>query len=134
MLSFSDSTQIIYSSFYILWGNSTSLDLKLFEQIKSIFLFPRIASYILVWYVTMFCCFASTQEKQIQQRIHGQQELAITPTNGINLEAKRCVEMWLKMPGMHLKRKIEYLFTAHYEVTTNLLIKHVQFTDFFFLN
>ncbi|XP_019725983.1 E3 SUMO-protein ligase ZNF451 isoform X4 [Hippocampus comes] len=40
------------------------------------------------------------KEKQIQQKIHGQQELAITPTNGINLEAKRCVEMWLKMPGL----------------------------------
>ncbi|XP_057704269.1 E3 SUMO-protein ligase ZNF451 [Corythoichthys intestinalis] len=38
------------------------------------------------------------KEKQIQQRVHGQQELALSSTNGINLEAKRCVDMWLKMP------------------------------------
>ncbi|XP_077351964.1 E3 SUMO-protein ligase ZNF451 [Festucalex cinctus] len=40
------------------------------------------------------------KEKQMQQKVHGQQELAISSTNGINLEAKRCVDMWLKMPGL----------------------------------
>ncbi|XP_077438600.1 E3 SUMO-protein ligase ZNF451 isoform X2 [Vanacampus margaritifer] len=40
------------------------------------------------------------KEKQTQQRVHGQQELAISSTNGMNLEAKRCVDMWLKMPGL----------------------------------
>lgn len=47
-------------------------------------------SYI---YVSLF------QEKQISQRAHGQQGLAFSPTNGANREAKRCVDMWLKMPG-----------------------------------
>ncbi|XP_041865884.1 E3 SUMO-protein ligase ZNF451 isoform X2 [Melanotaenia boesemani] len=40
------------------------------------------------------------KEKQILQKAHGQQELAVTSTNGINQEAKRCVDMWLKMPGL----------------------------------
>ncbi|KAM9344840.1 E3 SUMO-protein ligase ZNF451 [Symphorus nematophorus] len=40
------------------------------------------------------------KEKQILQRAHGQQELAFSSTNGINQEAKRCVDMWLKMPGV----------------------------------
>ncbi|KAI3363127.1 hypothetical protein L3Q82_011779 [Scortum barcoo] len=39
------------------------------------------------------------KEKQILQKAHGQQELAFSSTNGINQEAKRCVDMWLKMPG-----------------------------------
>lgn len=39
------------------------------------------------------------QEKQILQKAHGQRELALSSTNGVNLEAKRCVDMWLKMPG-----------------------------------
>ncbi|XP_038592987.1 E3 SUMO-protein ligase ZNF451 isoform X1 [Micropterus salmoides] len=39
------------------------------------------------------------KEKQILQKAHGQQELAVSSTNGINQEAKRCVDMWLKMPG-----------------------------------
>ncbi|XP_033468305.1 E3 SUMO-protein ligase ZNF451 isoform X2 [Epinephelus lanceolatus] len=39
------------------------------------------------------------KEKQILQRAHGQQELAFSSTNGINQEAKHCVDMWLKMPG-----------------------------------
>ncbi|KAK2824196.1 hypothetical protein Q5P01_021371 [Channa striata] len=39
------------------------------------------------------------KEKQILQRAHGQQELAFNSTNGVNQEAKRCVDMWLKMPG-----------------------------------
>lgn len=39
------------------------------------------------------------QEKQILQRAHGQRELAFSSANGVNLEAKRCVDMWLKMPG-----------------------------------
>ncbi|XP_059179802.1 E3 SUMO-protein ligase ZNF451 [Centropristis striata] len=38
------------------------------------------------------------KEKQILQRAHGQQELAFSSTNGINREAKHCVDMWLKMP------------------------------------
>ncbi|XP_061645435.1 E3 SUMO-protein ligase ZNF451 isoform X2 [Phyllopteryx taeniolatus] len=40
------------------------------------------------------------KEKQIQQRVHGQQEIAFSSTNGVNREAKRCVDMWLKMPGL----------------------------------
>ncbi|KAM4591113.1 E3 SUMO-protein ligase ZNF451 isoform 2-T6 [Odontesthes bonariensis] len=40
------------------------------------------------------------KEKQILQRAHGQQELAVSSTNGTNQEAKRCVDMWLKMPGV----------------------------------
>ncbi|XP_076599915.1 E3 SUMO-protein ligase ZNF451 [Chaetodon auriga] len=40
------------------------------------------------------------KEKQILQRAHGQQELAFSSTNGVNQEAKRCVDMWLKMPGV----------------------------------
>ncbi|XP_056250889.1 E3 SUMO-protein ligase ZNF451 isoform X2 [Seriola aureovittata] len=40
------------------------------------------------------------KEKQILQRAHGQQELAFSSANGINQEAKRCVDMWLKMPGL----------------------------------
>lgn len=40
------------------------------------------------------------KEKQILQKAHGQQELAGSSTNGINIEAKRCVEMWLRMPGL----------------------------------
>ncbi|XP_039995852.1 E3 SUMO-protein ligase ZNF451 isoform X2 [Xiphias gladius] len=39
------------------------------------------------------------KEKQILQRAHGQQELAFSTANGVNQEAKRCVDMWLKMPG-----------------------------------
>ncbi|KAM9365635.1 E3 SUMO-protein ligase ZNF451 [Pholidichthys leucotaenia] len=39
------------------------------------------------------------KEKQILQRAHGQRELAFNPPNGLDQEAKRCVEMWLKMPG-----------------------------------
>lgn len=33
------------------------------------------------------------------QKAHGQRELAFSSANGVNLEAKRCVDMWLKMPG-----------------------------------
>ncbi|KAK9541669.1 hypothetical protein VZT92_001695 [Zoarces viviparus] len=40
------------------------------------------------------------KEKQILQRAHGQQELACSSPNGINREAKHCVDMWLKMPGV----------------------------------
>ncbi|XP_047459935.1 E3 SUMO-protein ligase ZNF451 [Mugil cephalus] len=40
------------------------------------------------------------KEKQILQKAHGQQELAFSSTNGVNHEAKRCVDMWLKMPGL----------------------------------
>ncbi|XP_077586484.1 E3 SUMO-protein ligase ZNF451 isoform X2 [Stigmatopora nigra] len=39
------------------------------------------------------------KENQLKQRVHGQQELALSSSNGTNLEAKRCVDMWLKMPG-----------------------------------
>lgn len=48
--------------------------------------------------VDFFLCL-SFQEKQILQKAHGQRELAFSSTNGINQEAKRCVDMWLKMPG-----------------------------------
>lgn len=40
------------------------------------------------------------KEQQILQRAHGQRELAFSSANGVNLEAKRCVDMWLKMPGI----------------------------------
>ncbi|XP_040906361.1 E3 SUMO-protein ligase ZNF451 isoform X2 [Toxotes jaculatrix] len=40
------------------------------------------------------------KEKQILQKAHGQQELAFSSENGVNQEAKRCVDMWLKMPGL----------------------------------
>ncbi|XP_053188773.1 E3 SUMO-protein ligase ZNF451 isoform X2 [Scomber japonicus] len=40
------------------------------------------------------------KEKQILQKAHGQQELAFSSTNGSHQEAKRCVDMWLKMPGL----------------------------------
>ncbi|KAM3606842.1 uncharacterized protein V6R79_024253 [Siganus canaliculatus] len=40
------------------------------------------------------------KEKQTLQKAHGQQELAFSVTNGSNQEAKRCVDMWLKMPGV----------------------------------
>ncbi|XP_068423336.1 E3 SUMO-protein ligase ZNF451 isoform X2 [Clinocottus analis] len=40
------------------------------------------------------------KEKQILQRAHGQQELAFSSPNGTNREAKHCVDMWLKMPGI----------------------------------
>ncbi|KAM3863063.1 E3 SUMO-protein ligase ZNF451 [Diretmus argenteus] len=38
------------------------------------------------------------KEKQISQKAHGQQELGAR--NGSNQEAKRCVDMWLQMPGL----------------------------------
>ncbi|KAM9847944.1 E3 SUMO-protein ligase ZNF451 isoform 2-T3 [Aulostomus maculatus] len=40
------------------------------------------------------------KEKQNLLRVRGQQELAFNPSNGMNQEAKRCVDMWLKMPGV----------------------------------
>nr|XP_040033774.1 E3 SUMO-protein ligase ZNF451 isoform X2 [Gasterosteus aculeatus aculeatus]XP_040033775.1 E3 SUMO-protein ligase ZNF451 isoform X2 [Gasterosteus aculeatus aculeatus] len=40
------------------------------------------------------------KEKQISQRARGQQELAVSSLNGMNQEAKHCVDMWLKMPGL----------------------------------
>ncbi|XP_021166845.2 E3 SUMO-protein ligase ZNF451 isoform X1 [Fundulus heteroclitus] len=40
------------------------------------------------------------KEKQILQKAHGQQELACSSSNGVNMEAKRCVDMWLRMPGL----------------------------------
>lgn len=39
------------------------------------------------------------KENQILQRAHRQRELAFNSANGLNHEAKRCVDMWLKMPG-----------------------------------
>ncbi|XP_021432130.1 E3 SUMO-protein ligase ZNF451 isoform X1 [Oncorhynchus mykiss] len=39
------------------------------------------------------------KEKQISQKAHGRQELAFSP-NGHAYDAKRCVDMWLKMPGV----------------------------------
>ncbi|XP_072293494.1 E3 SUMO-protein ligase ZNF451 isoform X2 [Eucyclogobius newberryi] len=38
------------------------------------------------------------KEKQILQRAHGQREVSFSG-NGMSQEAKRCVDMWLKMPG-----------------------------------
>ncbi|XP_076022381.1 E3 SUMO-protein ligase ZNF451 isoform X2 [Genypterus blacodes] len=40
------------------------------------------------------------KERQVLQIAHGQQELAVCSTSGRSHEAKRCVEMWLKMPGL----------------------------------
>uniref|UniRef100_A0A3P9MM22 Zinc finger protein 451 n=1 Tax=Oryzias latipes TaxID=8090 RepID=A0A3P9MM22_ORYLA len=40
------------------------------------------------------------KEKQILQKAHGQQELAVSSANRVNQDARRCVEMWLKMPGV----------------------------------
>ncbi|XP_068613148.1 E3 SUMO-protein ligase ZNF451 [Brachionichthys hirsutus] len=40
------------------------------------------------------------KEKQILQKAHRQQELALSSATGSNQEAKRCVDMWLKMPGV----------------------------------
>uniref|UniRef100_A0A1A8MEB0 Zinc finger protein 451 n=1 Tax=Nothobranchius pienaari TaxID=704102 RepID=A0A1A8MEB0_9TELE len=40
------------------------------------------------------------KEKQIMQKAHGQRELAVSSPNGRNQEAKHCVDMWLKMPGL----------------------------------
>ena len=40
------------------------------------------------------------KEKQMSQRAHGRQELAFAATERTDYEAKRCVDMWLKMPGI----------------------------------
>ncbi|XP_056147884.1 E3 SUMO-protein ligase ZNF451 [Lampris incognitus] len=44
--------------------------------------------------------FRAFKEKQISQRTHGQQEIALSSENGNSEDAKRCVDMWLKMPGI----------------------------------
>ena len=36
----------------------------------------------------------------MSQRAHGRQELAFAATERTDYEAKRCVDMWLKMPGI----------------------------------
>lgn len=53
-----------------------------------------------------------SQEKQILQKAHGQQELAFSSTNGSHREAKRCVDMWLKMPGTFLIRSQLHYYTV----------------------
>ncbi|XP_029926672.1 E3 SUMO-protein ligase ZNF451 isoform X2 [Myripristis murdjan] len=40
------------------------------------------------------------KEKEISQKAHGQRELAFNSRNGSNQDAKHCVDMWLKMPGL----------------------------------
>ncbi|XP_018604740.2 E3 SUMO-protein ligase ZNF451 isoform X2 [Scleropages formosus] len=40
------------------------------------------------------------KEKIISQQAHGRQELAFSRSNGDNYDAKRCVDIWLKMPGL----------------------------------
>ncbi|CAL8257412.1 unnamed protein product [Lota lota] len=40
------------------------------------------------------------KEKQMSQRAHGRQELAFAATERTDYDAKRCVDMWLKMPGV----------------------------------
>ncbi|KAJ3610727.1 hypothetical protein NHX12_022818 [Muraenolepis orangiensis] len=40
------------------------------------------------------------KEMQRTQMAHGRQELAITASERTNYDAKQCVEMWLKMPGV----------------------------------
>lgn len=56
-----------------------------------------------MWPKLLTVCLSSfvslSQEKQISQRARGQQELAVSSLNGMNQEAKHCVDMWLKMPG-----------------------------------
>ncbi|KAL2083231.1 hypothetical protein ACEWY4_021004 [Coilia grayii] len=40
------------------------------------------------------------KRKVISQQAHGRQELAFSQNNGETHDAKRCVDMWLKMPGV----------------------------------
>ncbi|XP_076141501.1 E3 SUMO-protein ligase ZNF451 isoform X1 [Alosa pseudoharengus] len=40
------------------------------------------------------------KRKVISQQAHGRQELAVSHSNGETHNAKRCVDMWLKMPGV----------------------------------
>ncbi|XP_056465085.1 E3 SUMO-protein ligase ZNF451 [Gadus chalcogrammus] len=40
------------------------------------------------------------KEKQMSQRAHGRHELACAATERTDYDAKRCVDMWLKMPGV----------------------------------
>ncbi|XP_063047599.1 E3 SUMO-protein ligase ZNF451 isoform X2 [Engraulis encrasicolus] len=40
------------------------------------------------------------KRKVISQQAHGRQELAFSDGNGEGHDAKRCVDMWLKMPGV----------------------------------
>ncbi|XP_012672539.2 E3 SUMO-protein ligase ZNF451 isoform X2 [Clupea harengus] len=40
------------------------------------------------------------KRKVISQQAHGRQELAVSHNNGETYDAKRCVDMWLKMPGV----------------------------------
>ena len=50
------------------------------------------------FFILVLSLLALFQEKQISQKAHGRQELAFSP-NGHAYDAKRCVDMWLKMPG-----------------------------------
>lgn len=43
-------------------------------------------------------CFLQ-QEKMISQQAHGRHELAVGRTQSNSDDAKRCVDIWLKMPG-----------------------------------
>ncbi|XP_030627726.1 E3 SUMO-protein ligase ZNF451 [Chanos chanos] len=40
------------------------------------------------------------KERVISQQAHGRQELAFSHNSGSSNEAKRCVDIWLKMPGL----------------------------------
>ncbi|KAJ8359997.1 hypothetical protein SKAU_G00165220 [Synaphobranchus kaupii] len=40
------------------------------------------------------------KEKMVSQQAHGRQELAFNQSSGENRDAKTCVNMWLKMPGL----------------------------------
>ncbi|XP_036402734.1 E3 SUMO-protein ligase ZNF451 [Megalops cyprinoides] len=40
------------------------------------------------------------KEKMVTQQAHGRQELAFSRSNGESRDAKHCVDMWLKMPGL----------------------------------
>lgn len=84
----------------------------------------KIAKYVMVhFFMSLF------QEKQILQKAHGQQELAYGSTNGINQEAKRCVDMWLKMPGtisIWIRKSVELSLTLS---LVNLSLFELIFTS-----
>ena len=50
-----------------------------------------------------YLLFLLIQEKQMSQRAHGRHELACAATERTDYDAKRCVDMWLKMPGIRQK-------------------------------
>lgn len=45
----------------------------------------------------------------VSQQAKGRQELAFSVSNGDHFDAKRCVDMWLKMPGSSVPKSIYLL-------------------------